>query len=145
MIYLVNDTLKRKNFNHATIEDVVDYCKDKTILSVDTETTGLDYTNDYVTLFQIGDKETQFLIDTREESPEGYYSMSHLKDILQSKEIVKIFHNAKFDYKFIKKWSDITCQGVYDTFLVELVNSCGKSLGYSLKDLCKRYFTWKVA
>ena len=43
MIYLVNDTLKRKNFNHATIEDVVDYCKDKTILSVDTETTGLDY------------------------------------------------------------------------------------------------------
>mgnify|MGYP003624266204 FL=1 len=138
MIYLVNDTLKRKNFNHATIEDVVDYCKDKTILSVDTETTGLDYTNDYVTLFQIGDKETQFLIDTREESPEGYYSMSHLKDILQSKEIVKIFHNAKFDVNFIRSSFNIICENVYDSMLTEKILTCGKGLSVSLANTLER-------
>ena len=57
MIYLVNDTLKRDNFNHIDMEEVVSYCKDKSILSVDTETTGLDYTIDRVILFQIGDEE----------------------------------------------------------------------------------------
>ena len=52
----------------GTIDDVVNYCKDKSVLGVDTETEGFDF-----------------------------------------------------------------------TFLTELIISCGKSLGYGLKDLCKRY------
>ena len=134
MIYTVGNTAFVSNFTECTIEYVVEYCKIKKVLGVDTETEGLDFTCKKMIMFQIGDKETQFVIDTR------YISIEPLREILENKNIIKIFHNAKFDYKFIKKWSGITCQGVYDTFLVELVNTCGKSIGYALKDLCKRYF-----
>jgi len=134
MIYFVSNTQSLSpNFELATITDAVNYCKDKEVLGVDTETEGFDFTCKKMIMFQIGDADNQYIIDTR------FVSIEPLRDILESNEIVKIFHNAKFDYKFIKKWSDITCEGIYDTFLVELVISCGKSLGYGLKDLCKRY------
>ncbi len=84
-------------------------------------------------MFQIGDEDQQFVIDTR------FVSIEPLRDILESKKIIKIFHNAKFDYKFIKMWANIECEGVYCTFLVERILSCGRHIGYGLKDLCKRY------
>ena len=133
MIYTVGSTALITNFTECTIEYVAEYCANKEILGVDTETEGLDFTTKKMIMFQIGDEETQFVIDTR------VVSIEPLRGILEDHNIIKIFHNAKFDYKFIKKWSDITCEGIYDTFLVELVISCGKSLGYGLKDLCKRY------
>ena len=136
MIYFIGNTAihESPHYQLATIDDVVDYCSNKKVLGVDTETEGFDFTCKKMIMFQIGDADNQYIIDTR------YISIEPLRNILEDANIIKIFHNAKFDYKFIKKWSDITCQGVYDTFLVELVNNCGKSLGYSLKDLCKRYF-----
>ena len=133
MIYTVGSTALITNFTECTIEYVVEYCASKTVLGVDTETEGLDFTCKKMIMLQIGDEDTQFVIDTR------VISIEPLRSILEDNNIIKIFHNAKFDYKFIKKWSDITCEGIYDTFLVELVISCGKSLGYGLKDLCKRY------
>tara|TARA_R110002012_G_scaffold14544_2_gene59868 strand:+ start:2635 stop:4524 length:1890 start_codon:yes stop_codon:yes gene_type:complete len=134
MIYFVSNTQSLSpNFKSCTIDDVVEYCKDKEVLGVDTETEGFDFICKKMIMFQIGDANNQYIIDTR------FVSIEPLRDILESTTIIKIFHNAKFDYKFIKKWSDITCEGIYDTFLVELVISCGKNLGYALKDLCKRY------
>ena len=62
-------------------------------------------------MFQIGDEENQFIIDTR------HVNIAPLKYVLEDKNIIKIFHNAKFDYKFIKRWSGIACEGIYDTFL----------------------------
>jgi DNA polymerase-1 len=135
MIYFIGNTAihESPHYQLATIDDVVDYCSTKQVLGVDTETEGFDFTCKKMIMFQIGDADNQYVIDTR------YISIEPLREIL-SGNITKIFHNSKFDYKFIKKWSGITCQGVYDTFLVELVNSCGKGIGYALKDLCKRYF-----
>ena len=49
-------------------------------------------------MFQIGDKERQYVIDTRD------VDITPLRHILESDKIVKVLHNAKFDYKFIKKW-----------------------------------------
>ena len=137
MIFFIGNSAIITNSPHyqlATIDDVVNYCSNKKVLGVDTETEGFDFTCKKMIMFQIGDANNQYIIDTR------YISIEPLRNILENRDIIKIFHNAKFDYKFIKKWADITCEGIYDTFLVELVNSCGKSLGYSLKDLCKRYF-----
>jgi len=134
MIYFVSNTNSlSSNFQSCTIDDVVIYCTDKKVLGVDTETEGFDFTCKKMIMFQIGDANNQYIIDTR------FVSIEPLRNVLESREIIKIFHNAKFDYKFIKKWSKITCEGIYDTFLTELIISCGKSLGYGLKDLCKRY------
>ena len=138
MIIFVTNTIANhipaSHYQLGTIDDVVSYCKDKQVLGVDTETEGFDFTTKKMIMFQIGDEQTQFVIDTR------FVSIEPLRDVLERREVVKIFHNAKFDYKFIKKWADIECEGIYDTFLTERVLNCGKDkYGYSLKDVCKRY------
>ena len=135
-IYLIGNAAihKSPHYQLATIDDVVDYCRRKKILGVDTETEGFDFTCKKMIMFQIGDKDKQFVIDTR------VISIEPLRDILENTKIIKIFHNAKFDYKFIKKWANITCEGVYDTYLAERVLNCGKdNIKYSLKDVSKKY------
>lgn len=89
-------------------------------------------------MFQIGDEHQQFVIDTR------FISIEPLRDILESKDIIKIFHNAKFDYKFIKRWANIDVSGVYDTYLVERIINCGKNIRYGLGHLCERYLNVKL-
>lgn len=118
----------------GTIEQCVDYCMDKAVLGVDTETEGFDFTCKKMIMFQIGDEHTQFVIDTR------YISIEPLREVLESNQITKIFHNAKFDYKFIKRWAGIEVRNIYDTYLSERVLHCGKlNWGYSLSRCCERY------
>jgi len=120
---------------NATTDFAVSYLKDKEVLGVDTETEGMDFTSKKMIMFQIGDKTHQFIFDTR------VASIEPLREILESKKIIKILHNAKFDYKFIRKWANIELVNVYDTFLTERVLHCGKrGPKYGLKDLVKNYF-----
>ena len=134
MIYFIGPKALLPCCKVSTIEKVKEYCQSKTVLGVDTETEGFDFTCKKMIMFQIGDEDNQFIIDTR------HISIEPLREILENKDITKIFHNAKFDYKFIKRWANIECAGVYDTFLAELVNNCGKKIGFGLKDLVKREF-----
>jgi len=118
----------------ATIQECKAYCESKTVLGVDTETEGFDFTCKKLIMFQIGDKDRQYVIDTRE------VDISPLKEVLQSNSIVKVLHNAKFDYKFIKKWAGISLEEIFDTFLAERVINCGKQdYGYSLARCTERY------
>ena len=134
MITFVTTTASTStSFKEGTIDDVVEYCSKAEVLGVDTETEGFDFTCKKMIMFQIGDEHQQFVIDTR------FVSIEPLRDILESEDIIKIFHNAKFDYKFIKRWADIECANIYDTFLVERVINCGKDLRYGLAHLCDRY------
>jgi len=134
MIYTVGSTALVSSYSECSMEYVAEYCGSKTVLGVDTETEGFDFTCKKMIMFQIGDEDTQFVIDTR------HISIEPLRNILENRDIIKIFHNAKFDYKFIKRWANIECEGIYDTFLAELVNNCGKKIGFGLKDLVKREF-----
>jgi len=87
-------------------------------------------------MLQIGDKDRQYVIDTR------VVDVTPLKDILEDEKIIKIFHNAKFDYKFIKRWANIDVKNIYDTFLTERVINCGKQdYGYSLARCVDRYLS----
>ena len=118
----------------ATIQECQAYCESKAVLGVDTETEGFDFTCKKLIMFQIGDKERQYVIDTRD------VDITPLRHILESDKIVKVLHNAKFDYKFIKKWAGISLEEIYDTFLVERVLHCGKQdHGYSLARCTERY------
>ena len=120
---------------NVAMDFVVSYCSKAKVLGVDTETEGMDFTCKKMVMFQIGDGTHQFIIDTRTSSIEP------LRDILESKDIIKILHNAKFDYKFIKKWANIELSNVYDTFLVERLLHCGESdVRYGLQHLVKKYF-----
>ncbi len=136
MIYFVgpNSAVPYTHCQTCKIEDVVRYCSSKKHLGVDTETEGLDFLTKKMIMFQIGDKEHQFVIDIRA------VSIEPLRAILEDPSITKILHNSKFDYKFIKRWADIELEGIWDTMLAEQVIHCGKlNPGYSLKALCERY------
>jgi DNA polymerase-1 len=101
---------------------------------VDTETEGFDFTCKKLIMFQIGDKDRQYVIDTRD------VDIEPLREVLESNKIVKVLHNAKFDYKFIKRWAGISMEEMYDTFLAERVINCGKQdYGYSLARCVERY------
>ena len=118
----------------GTIEECVSYCKEKSVLGVDTETEGFDFTCKKLVMLQIGDKDRQYVIDARD------VSLEPLRGIFEDKEIIKIFHNAKFDYKFIKNWARIDVENIYDTYLAERVIHCGKQdHGYSLSRCVERY------
>ena len=118
----------------ATIQECKAYCESKTVLGVDTETEGFDFTCKKLIMFQIGDKDRQYVIDTRD------VDIKPLREVLESNKIVKVLHNAKFDYKFIKRWAGISMEEMYDTFLAERVINCGKQdYGYSLARCVERY------
>ena len=54
-------------------------------------------------------------------------------------KVLKIFHNVKFDYKFLLA-NNIVTENIYDTMLVDQVINCGKTnLRYSLDSLLDRY------
>ena len=121
--------------NAITKQEILDYCLSKKVLSVDTETQGLDFLTKKIVMFQIGDKDRQFVIDTRD------ISIEFLRPVLESREIVKVFHNVKFDYKFIKQWYQIDVENIFDTMIAERILSTGKIIppGYhSLEQVCLR-------
>lgn len=121
--------------NQVDLQQVIDYCKNKHIVAVDTETTGLDFMTDKMTMFQIGDIDKQFVIATKN------VDIKDLDIILEDTTITKILHNAKFDYKFIKAATGIEINNIYDTFLAERIINCGKSdFSCSLAATLERYF-----
>ena len=133
--FIGNKSIHTPNHYHnCSLQTCIDYCNSKTVLAIDTETEGFDFLNHRMTMFQIGDADVQFIIDTRE------ISIPDLKPIIENPEITKILHNAKFDYKFIKRWAraDLVC--IYDTMLQEKILNCGKQVSVSLAKTLKRRF-----
>ena len=59
--------------------------------------------------------------------------------MFSSKKVIKIFHNAKFDYKFLLA-NGIRCENIHDTMLAEQLIHCGKSsIKYSLDNVLDRH------
>jgi len=123
-------------FECVSMNEAVSYLSEQTVLGVDTETEGKDFLTKKVVMFQIGTKDVQYVIDTR------YIGIEPLIPILENPDIVKIFHNIKFDYKFLKSWWNVDIKNPYDTMLAEGVINCGKlNVGYSLNALTQRYLS----
>lgn len=152
MIYFVGESFYK---NKATIQECFDYCKTKTELGLDIETSakfkrgvydesvymgGLDPYLTTICMLQIGDKENQYVIDVR---------VVDITPILPlfSMDILFIGHNLKFEYKHIKHNYKIMLKRVYDTMLADQIiyNGLAKSkdnpdgMKFSLEALCERY------
>jgi len=107
------------------------------IMGVDTETTGLDPYRCRVILVQIGDEYSQYVFDV---ARVGVENIKRLKPILENLEIVKILHNAKFDYRFIKTNFQIEMESMYDTMLAEQLLMKGKKIGSDKDDKKKNRY-----
>lgn len=117
-----------------SLDRCISYCSSVKVLAIDTETTGLNFLEDSILLFQIGDSEAQFVIDCTT------VDLAPLKPLLLDASIQKVFHNVKFDYKFIRKALNIQIENVYDTMLGEAVLHCGKdNISKSLAATAERH------
>jgi ribonuclease D len=80
------------NIPTGTKEECLEYCRSKTILGLDTETSGLDFTSKKLLMLQIGDADRQYVIDCR------YVDPNFLLPVFEQRPMF-VLHNAKFDYK----------------------------------------------
>lgn len=133
MIYLIApySHIETDLYQPCTVEFCLEYFKNHQHIAVDTETKGRDCHSKPIICLQIGDQHNQFVIDVR------HTPILRFKELLESK--ICIFHNAKFDYKFLKK-AGIVVENIYDTMLAECVIFAGyENWGYGLQAVCQRY------
>lgn len=86
----------------------------------DTETTGLRSNHDKVILVQLGRGDMGVIIDTR------YVDITELKLFFLNKQIKKVGHNLKFDYKMMKGSFGIEMEGLRCTYIAERMIHMGK-------------------
>lgn len=128
----------------CNLDFLLDYFKDETEVQVDTETEGFFNHSNKIICLQLGDFENQFVIDFPTLSK---LEVSIISDkILANSNIVKIFHNAKFDIQFLWFHGMNICN-VYDTMLAECILNAGKETEdgfYGLKSTCLRYCNYEL-
>nr|MBP7554278.1 ribonuclease H-like domain-containing protein [Spirochaetota bacterium] len=113
--------------------------KDSSVIAVDTETTGLDCFNNKIRLVQIASKNNPLIVL-------DMFRLINKEDLLKIKSLLesdklKIFHNAKFDIKFLRCNFGIKIENyIYDTLIASQVYESGNRVGnYQLKSLAKDY------
>jgi len=93
--------------------EAVDYLMKQDRLGYDTETTGLKLIGGFsrLLLMQLGTEEVTYLFDARK------IDTQILREPLESESILKILHNAKFDYQSTILDTGIILKNVFDTML----------------------------
>jgi DNA polymerase-1 len=105
------------------------------MLFTDIESTGLDRLTDEILLFQVKHGENIYVIDVRQT---GYEALKRFLNWTSTQTFV--FHNAKFDLKFLYHRTGVLKENIYDTMITEVVlnSGIGKKY-YSLEELAEKY------
>ena len=104
------------------------------VLGCDTETSGLSARYGKLYSIQFSDGDFSVLIPYSEGIEPGI-----LSQLLVDGQIVKIFHNAKFDLDFLRE-NGIETRNVFDTMIAEKVLTKGANQSASLAETLYRYF-----
>lgn len=127
---------ERNDFKNGTISDCIEYCSNKKIIALDTETDRLNARTAVIHMLQIGDEHQQFVIDCR------VVDVKRLKPIIESREITKVLVNAKYDCTVLKSNYNWDMEAVRDCMIQEMCIHQGTKQEkgfYSLKGMAKRY------
>ena len=108
---------------------------DKKSLAIDSEFSGLNVNRDKLYLVQIstGNNDAHIIQLNREN-----YDAPNLKKLLMNKNIEKIFHYARADMTFIKKYLEINVNNVQCTKIMSKI-ARSYSDKHGLKDLVKEF------
>ena len=116
------------------LEYILPVIESEPVISVDTETTGLDPYSSRVLLIQIGIPGMSYVVNCSK------VDVKKLKPALESKTSLKLLQNAKFDYKMLKANFDISLCNIYCTMIAERLITVGYEYGNaSLKVLSEKY------
>lgn len=111
MIYFISKTeFKNENIKNITYKESIEILKEWNYAMADTETTGLDPHLCDLLCVQLGNKDTQIVIDCTSIDIKLYKE--------QIERLFLIFHNGKFDLQFLYNYKIIP-RKIYDTMIVE--------------------------
>ncbi len=111
-------------------------CKE---FAIDTETTGLDFQTSEVIGISISYQPHEaFFITTKENTRE---KILLFKDILESKEILKIGQNLKFDHLMMKKYGICRINNIFDTMIAHAVLE--PEMPHGMDDMSIAYLQYK--
>jgi DNA polymerase-1 len=133
--------LDKPAYVHVTTPDLLNQALDvlekEKVVGCDIESTSLDPYNGRLLTIQVGTASISYIFDARALNLKEF---PRLKQFLENPNIIKIFHNGKFDYKYIKVQTGIEVTNIFDTMLSEAILNAGLgSSFYSLKDLTQKY------
>ena len=103
-------------------------------LGCDTETSGLSPKYGKLYSIQFSDGEFNVLVPLSEG-----VEMGRFVEILGNRDVIKIFHNARFDLEFLKE-NGHRVENVFDTMIAEKVLTRGANQSSSLAETLYRYF-----
>ena len=104
------------------------------VLGCDTETSALSPRNGKIFSVQFSDGIFNVLVPVSEG-----VSLGRLEEVLANPNVVKVFHNAKFDLEFLRE-SSIQVENVFCTMIAEKVLTRGANQSASLAETLYRYF-----
>lgn len=132
--FIGNKLVGSSYYELSTVEECLEYFKDKEFIEVDTETEGFDPHTCNLLCMQLGDRDIQFVIDT------SCVNIQLFKPLLESEDKTFLFQNAKFDLRFFML-QNIHIKNIYDTFLAECLLTSGleETRDVSLKGIVEKY------
>jgi len=108
--------------------------RDAEAVGVDIETTGLSPRDGRMRLLQLATPDETFVVDAIETG-----DLAPLKEVLEGGP-VKVLHNAKFDYSFLKAEYGISVAPIFDTMLAaQLLDGGEQGPSYALERVAERY------
>jgi DNA polymerase-1 len=124
--------------NERDLLSVMEWLGQLQVLSADTETTGPDKEHiepwldaSYITLFQIGNAQRQYLVE-----PE---LIPHFKKLLEGEQWLKVGHNLEYDFKWFLGRYGVHLVRMYCTMLVEQSLTAGlPGIKVNLADTIRR-------
>lgn len=123
----------------TSVENVVEIqnnISETDVISLDIETTGLDFKDNDILLIQFRINKKTYIIDVRE-LPDRI--TKYILELMLSSGKPIIAHNAKFDLKFIYEKFGILFKNVYDTMIAEYLLLEATERWNSLKDIVFKY------
>jgi DNA polymerase-1 len=124
------------------IDKLVEAVSGQPVIGVDTETTGLDPMTSRVRLLQISTDKRNFVVDLFKVDA---FTNAAFRELFTAPQIIKIFHNAKFDMKMLLYHFQVEVRGIFDTMLASQLLSAGRSEGgNSLAAVSVRYLKEEI-
>jgi DNA polymerase I len=118
----------------ADLAAVAKTLEEAEFVGVDAETTALSPRDGQIRLLQLATPDATFVVDVFET-----VDLTPLKGVLEDGP-VKTFHNAKFDYSFLKAEHGLALYPIFDTMLAaQLLSGGDQSPSFSLEAVAERY------
>jgi len=128
----------------SRFEELIEESRTHEAVAIDLETNGLDYKlNKIMTIgFSFAEKQGFVIPIYHSESQFIEKDITRIRDAVQGlisdDNVVKIFHNSKFDIKFLLNWGIKDFNNIEDTQIMHAL--VDENLPHSLMDLVKQYF-----